>query len=112
MFGAEDCIEHYCRCPASLEVLHKMFRIELSPQRALSFWMLDCPGDDATLISCALNTYAAYNAFNMYSHSGKKVQVPEAVDAMREFILQAVSGSQELRSFLDNRWAEPIFRLC
>ena len=38
MFGcpgeAEDSIEHYCRCPATLEVLRTQLNVSVSPQRA------------------------------------------------------------------------------
>ena len=102
---AKDCIEHYCMCPAVLNVLQRKLRIVLSRENALAFWMLDCPNDDAAITCSALSTYAAYSTVNLYRNLGKHVSQEVAEDAMGQFLIQSTGGHEKLRKFLDDRWA-------
>lgn len=108
MFGcpgqAEDSIEHYCRCPVTLEVLRTQLNASVSPQRALSFWLMDCSRSEDMAICSALSCYAAYSTFNYYRCSKKIPSQNVAIDAMKQSIFQAVQGSSQLRGWLDNRW--------
>ena len=64
--------------------------------------------DDDMAICTALSCYAAYTTFNIYRSKGITPSVATAVDAMKQSIFQAASGSKELGKFLDNRWRAPI----
>ena len=103
--AAEDSIEHYCKCPATLEVLEKMLKVTVNPKGAIAFWSMDFPSNWDTLLKCcALSIYAAYRTFNIYRCKGYNATTPVAIDAMRESIIQACRGSKELGDFLDDRW--------
>ena len=101
---AEDSIEHYCRCPVTLEVLRAQLNITVSPQRGLAFWLMDCPRSKDMAICSALSCYAAYSTFNFYRCKKKIPSTAVAIDAMRQSIFQAVGGSAKLKRWLDNRW--------
>ena len=65
--NAEDSIEHYCRCPAVLDVLRTQLRIIVTPQRAITFWTMAFNHSDDVVKCSALSSYAAYKMFNMYT---------------------------------------------
>ena len=102
--NAEDSIEHYCKCAATLEVLRTQLRVSVSPRRAIAFWMMDFSRDKDMARCSALSSYAAYNMFNIYRTKGIIVSTAVAIDAMRESIIQAACSNAELGRFLDDRW--------
>jgi len=105
---AEDNIEHYCRCPAILQVLRTKLRLAVAREKALSFWMLDCPNDEEVLICSAVSSYAGYIACNHYRHADTAPSIEQAIDALGQYIIQSASGHPKLMSFLDSRWATPM----
>ena len=105
---AEDAIEHYCRCPATSEVLEKQLKVHVPQCQGLSFRMMDQSMSIDTIRCSALSCYAAYNAFNLYRTKGPATSKEVAVDAMRQFIIQAAGHTAELGNFLDNRWRSHI----
>ena len=105
--AAEDSIEHYCRCPATITVLSDMLRVTVAPSRGLAFWCMDfSSGWEEMLICCALSIHATYTAFNIYRCKGYNTNIPTAIDAMREIIIiQAAMGDEKLSKFLRERWS-------
>ena len=101
---AEDSIEHYCRCPATTMVLEKQLAMHVPPCQGMSFWMMDQHMSIDKVKCSALSCYAAYRAFNLYRTQGKATSMEVAVDAMKQFIIQAAGHTSELGNFLDNRW--------
>lgn len=102
---AEDSIEHYCCCPAVQDTLRSQLRILIPSCSALSFFMLNetHTDPDTYLTSCALITYAAYNATNYYRNSGTTTYWI-ARDHLRQVLIQATYGHPKSRAFLDSRW--------
>lgn len=109
---AEDSIEHYCRCPAVLQILHRRLRIIVPPAKALAFWMLDCPSSDDEMLMCgALSVYATYMATNNYRKRGRAPNIDRAMDAMGQYLIQSAYGHRRVGRFLDNRWSAPMRNL-
>ena len=108
--GAEDSLEHYCRCPAILDALSSKLRISLPIQKALSFWVMNesCLDLDDMLVCCAIINYAAYMATNRFRNTCRASDRSVAVDAIKQFITQSAIGHPATARFLDNRWATPI----
>jgi len=108
--GAEDSIEHYCRCPALQTTLKNKLRISISNERALSFWVMDDSSlaEKEFLICSALINYGGYMAVNMYRNSGRASNNEVAMNAIGQFITQSALGHPATARFLDNRWAIPI----
>ena len=69
--SASDSLEHYCRCPVVLQVLHRKLRVKVTPRAALRLFMLDIPRSDDNLLKCsALINYVVYNTFNAFRAKG------------------------------------------
>jgi len=103
--GAEDSVEHYCRCPTVQQVLQSKLRRHVSDSQALAFWTLSAcaPDDHDDLMCSAIMCYATYMATNTYRKKGR-VTKEVAVDALGQYILQAVSGHPKASQFLNGRW--------
>ena len=106
--NAEDSIEHYCRCPAVLNVLRTQLRIIVTPQRAITFWTMAFNHSDDVIKCSALSSYAAYKVFNIYRTRGCIKSTATAIDAMKESIIQVAGSNAELGRFLDERWKSQV----
>jgi hypothetical protein len=85
-------------------VLEKQLAMHVPPCQGMSFWMMDQHMSIDKVKCSALSCYAAYRAFNLYRTQGKATSMEVAVDAMKQFIIQAAGHTSELSNFLDNRW--------
>jgi len=107
--GAHDSIEHYCRCPVSLDVLRRKLRIDVLPQQALAYMLLShpCVRDDEILALTALFTYAVYMATNHYrlTHIANPTR---AADAIGQYIIQGCQGQDRLVQWVERRWSRPV----
>jgi hypothetical protein len=108
--GCEDSIEHYCRCPAVLDILERKLSIRITVQSALAF-ITFCDkalAVDSLLICSALLNYAIYMATNIYSHSKRAPNKETAYNAMAQILIQSAVGHPQTGKFIDNRWATPL----
>jgi len=108
--GAEDSIEHYCRCPALRTVLKSRLRVSVPNFKGLSFWLMNdsCVEEEELLICSALINYAGYMATNMFRNSTRAANNEVAANAISQFITQSAIGHPATARFLDSRWAAPI----
>jgi hypothetical protein len=101
--GAEDSIEHYCRCRAVRLTGAKFLRIW--PDIDLESFMLAdariC--DDEALISVAVLVYATYRSTNHFRPRGG-TDHETACDAMEQFCRRGVEDHALSRRVIDNRW--------
>ena len=99
-------MEHYCRCPVVLEVLHRKLRVKVTPRAALRLFTLDIPRSDDDLLMCsALINYAVYNTFNAFRAKGTIRTPVVSADALGQALLNAVMGHPSSEEFFKNRWA-------
>jgi len=103
--GAEDSVEHYCRCPAVQHTLRAKLRKTVPDMHALSFWCLDgcATGNTDDLYCSSIICYATYKATNYYRRRGKTTR-EIAIDALGQHIIQAVAGHPGATAFLNSRW--------
>ena len=109
--GAEDSIEHYCRCPCILHVLKSTLHVSIPPSRAFSFFLMcdyHCDIRD-NLISGVLMNYASYMATNLFRNTGIPTSRDVAVDALVQYIKQGAISHRTSASFFNQRWATPIY---
>ena len=104
--SASDSLEHYCRCPVVLEVLHRKLRVKITPRAALRLFVLDIPRSEDDLLMCgALINYAVYTTFNTFRVKGTTRTPVVSADALGQALLNAVMGHPASEEFLRNRWA-------
>jgi len=108
--GAEDCIEHYCRCPALLDTLKNRLRVNLPIEKALSFWVMNepCLDLDDMLVCSAIINYAGYMATNKFRNTKRASDHDTARNAINQFVTQSAIGHPATARFLDNRWSTPV----
>ena len=101
--GAEDSLEHYCRCPTVRTFHAKCLRIQAYP--LLSTWMgiQEGPQDDATFALGLIGAYATYVTTNT-AHHGARMSPEEAMRALQQAAKEAVSGHVAATGFLTNVW--------
>ena len=98
--SASDSLEHYCRCPVVLQVLHRKLRVEVTPRAALRLFMLDFSRSDDNLLRCsALINYAVYNTFNAFRAKGTIRTPVVSADALGQSLLNAVMGHPASEEF-------------
>ena len=108
---ASDSLEHYCRCPVVLQVLHRKLRVKVTPRAALRLFMLDIPRSDDNLLKCsALINYAVYNTFNAFRAKGTIRTPVVSAHALGQALLNAVMGHPVSEEFFRNRWAAGVSR--
>jgi len=106
--GAEDSLEHYCRCPVVLKLLRLKLNIVVQPGRALSFWCLDVPrSDDDVLLCSALSNYVCYCTTNIYRHGTPHRNADRSFDSLKQMLIQSSAGHPKVGCFLGSRWAAP-----
>jgi len=103
--GAEDSIEHYCRCPVTKKVLERKLNMSPTKYAHLHSFLL-CNTYIRTqdeLTSIALLIYALYNATNYYRHNppAPDVNVHEAVT---QWMREGAKNHRNATHALDNRW--------
>ena len=105
---AQDCIEHYCRCPAVTEVGDRFLRVRASPPRALNLWLLNeiVLEDPRVMRSVALLMYGTYMTTNYCRHNGRYSR-GAAIDSIKQHCMQGARGNADLESHLDGCWLIP-----
>ena len=108
--GAHDSIEHYSRCPVGREILRKILRVDLQPQRGLAMFTLSTPEQsiDALLAVSAVYIYSIYCTTNGYRHTAQP-NIPQAKQCMIQHIRQACFGHPTLSHIVENRWREQVY---
>ena len=97
-------MEHYCRCPVVLQVLHRKLRVKVTPRAALRLFMLDIPRSDDNLLMCSALNYAVYNTFNAFRAKGTIRTPVVSADALGQALLNAVMGHPASEEFFKSRW--------
>ena len=95
----------------SATFLRRKLRVEVSPQAALRFFMLDVHRPDDNLLKCcALMNYAVYNALNAFRASSTIRTAEVSADALGQALLNAVMGHPASEEFFRKRWADGFIR--
>jgi hypothetical protein len=102
--GAEDSIEHYCRCSTVRSVAAKYLR--LWPDMDLQTFMLADARlqNDDSLICVAIIIYATFMATNRFRQEGGASQ-RVANDALEQYCRNAVKGHLRSQRVVDSRWS-------
>jgi hypothetical protein len=103
--GAEDSIEHYCRCPFTKQLGARWLGLDPSAQVNLHTFTL-CNPHIATceeLVTSALLIYALYRATNHYRHSRDLLQ-PDVYNALRQWTREGALKHSNAVKILDNVW--------
>ena len=114
---AQDCIEHYSRCPIALDVLFKKMRVKLDPRRGLSAFALtttEQARDNDLLSLTALHIYATYMSRNFYRNNPSICNGDHSIRAKQclgQYMIQGCHGHARLARLLDNRWGEEAVAL-
>ena len=107
--GAEDSIEHYCRCDVVQRVAQHVFRLQYPAELGLDIWSLNSAwlNDDDRLRSIGILVYGTYNAFNTLRH--KPIDDPnQAYHCILQHCKQGAFGHDLCMRHLDTRWRQPL----
>ena len=111
--GAEDALEHYCRCPSILRVANHTLKFTYAAEEAMNIWTLNHPWLDSkdNLRALGLLIYGAFNAFNASRHS-KLCDGEQARLCIIQHCKQGTFGHPPSMTFLDQRWRCAVSHIC
>ncbi|CAK0898228.1 unnamed protein product [Prorocentrum cordatum] len=105
--GAEDSIEHCCRCPLTARLLQRRLNLDASIFGNLHTFMLTNIHikDEETLCKVGLLIYAVYNAVNSIRHS--EVAPEASFDCMCQSLREAAKRHRYSTAVLDGAFRTP-----
>ena len=107
--GAEDSLEHYCRCEVVQKVARHTFHMNYPSDQALNLWSLrsDYVDKEHNMLSVGLLVYGVYNAFNTLRHNpvGDDRQ---AFHCIVQHCRQGAFGHQRCMEHLDSSWKQSM----
>jgi hypothetical protein len=111
--GAEDSLEHYCRCPVVLRVARHLLHFSYAAEAGLDLWTLnsswlDIPGN---LRGLALLVYGTYMAFNSIRYN-KISDSQQAFHCIVQHCKQGAMGHAASMTHIDACWLSPISHIC
>ena len=111
--GAEDSLEHYCRCPVVLSVASHLFHSSYPPELAMNIWALNSAWLDTPhmIRSLSLLIYGVYMAFNTLRYS-RVTDTQQAFQCIAQHCKQGAFGHQECMNHLDSCWHRPVSHIC
>ena len=111
--GAEDSLEHYCRCPVVLRVARHLFHISYPLELALNIWAINSAWLDRPhmIESLSLLMYGVYMAFNTLRYS-RVTDTQQAFHCIIQHCKQGAFGHQECMNHLDSCWHRPVSHIC
>jgi len=110
---AEDSIEHYCRCPATMKVARSYLHLDYPAEPALDIWLLSSSWLDIpdTRMGISLLIYGVYNAFNTLRHGGGSSQ-HQVHHLIVQHCKQGAFGHPKAMKYLDSRWRQNTTHIC
>ena len=111
--GAEDAIEHYCRCPTILRVARHTLKFSYAVQGALDLWALNNSwlDDKDNLRAFALLVYGSFMTFNSCRYA-KLSDSNQVFECIVQHCKQGAMGHATCMTFLDRRWQSPVSHMC
>ena len=111
--GAEDSLEHYCRCPIVLRVASSYLHFSYQAEPALDLWCLNSSwlDSDHNLMGISILIYGVYNAFNSIRCSSIS-DSQQAYLCIVQHCKQGAFGHGACTAFLDSCWRRPISYIC
>ena len=107
--GAEDSLEHYCRCTVVLRVARHVFHFSYADQTAFDIWALNSSWLDSpeNLRGLALLVYGTYMAFNTIRHN-KVSDSHQAFHCIVQHCKQGAMGHAPSMKYIDACWRSPM----
>jgi hypothetical protein len=106
--SAEDSIEHYARCPITLETSRRFLRLD--PQCQVNLHTFVCCNPhvktDADITAAALLVYAVYRATNYQRFQTPLTNPSDIIDAMKQWTREGARGHPAAMRVLDTRWSD------
>ena len=106
--SAEDRIEHYARCPITLETSRRFLRLDPQCQVNLHTFVCCNPNvkTDADITAAALLVYAVYRATNYQRFQTPLTNPSDIIDAMKQWTREGARGHPAAMRVLDTRWSD------
>ena len=107
--GAEDSLEHYCRCPVVLRVANHLFHFSYPEEMGLDLWALNSAWLDtpANMRGLALLVYGVYMAFNSIRYN-KISDSAQAFHCIVQHCKQGAMGHAPSMAHMEACWRSPM----